>query len=59
MSYKIYRCQTDGKLVFEKDFSEHPGHRVSIASNGTVFEFIKIKLLKFIGMLEERQFWQN
>lgn len=43
---KLYRCLTCGKLLTDAmtDTGECVGHRTQYAMNGTIWEWIKIKL---------------
>lgn len=55
---KIYRCQSDGKLVFEDEFERHCGHRLVIATNGTFIEWITVKIKSFRGRISRRKHFQ-
>lgn len=49
----LYRCQNDEELLREKDIASgaHAGHRIRLATTGTVWEWIKIQYWKLTGGL--------
>ena len=57
-NYQLYRCQTDGKLVFPNEFEAHNGHRLGLAREGTVLEFLRIKWKDYKGLLKKRESYQ-
>ena len=57
--FQLYRCKTDGKLVLPEDFGRHGGHKVIIASDGTLTDLIKVRFWNFTGRLKNRDFYQQ
>lgn len=57
-TYQLYRCKTDGKLVFPDEIEKHNGHRLAIASEGTVLEWLKVGWRKYKNILKRRESYQ-
>lgn len=58
MPYQLYRCATDNKLVFPNEMAEHNGHRLHIAYNGTLMEYLRVCWKKYRGELKRRESYQ-
>lgn len=57
-SYQLYRCKTDGKLVFSDEIENHNGHRLELASEGTILEWLKVRWKKYKNTLKRREHYQ-
>ena len=56
MNTNIYRCRSDGKLVFEDEFNKHIGHKVDPACNSSLLEDCKILYKWYVSkVVKERK----
>ena len=53
MNTALFRCKYDGKLLRREDAlkRKHLGHSLEPATNGTVFEWLKVKYWTLTGKI--------